>query len=216
MSYRKRVQVWARFLLQFSVIGRSSDVTGEYCPLIENIIFPDNQIDYLPDGIPRWLIVTFLDWKSRPVWHKTQIPRYKIRIYANHVDTRFCPIHWLIHHWDIENLVSGPIVQARNEDQYRNDLKSLFNSVGFDYTSHSVRRSAAQWARRCGADLVVIRNVGRWVSYTSLLYYIAEAEQAARAAMRKNNNSGIDPVIYYWIFDTDTMINTMDKGSPSS
>ena len=39
----------------------------------------------------------------------------------------------------------------------------------------------------------------------------AEAEKQARIAMRNNNN--IDPVIYYWIFDTDTMIDTMDRGS---
>ena len=211
LSFRKRVSVWSRFLLQFAIIGRASDVTGNYCPLIENCTFPTHELNLLPDGMPRWIEICLLDWKSRPTWHKTAQPRYKIRIYANHIDLRFCPLHWLFVHWELEDLKSGPLVIHRLEDQYRTDLKNLFTACGFDYSSHSVRRSAAQWARRCGADLVNIRNVGRWVSFRSLLFYIAEAEKQARTAMRNNNN--IDPVIYYWIFDTDTMIDTMDRGS---
>ena len=211
LSFKKRVSVWSRFLLQFSIIGRASDVTGDYCPLIENSTFPTHELNFLPDGMPRWVEICLLDWKSRPTWHKNANPRYKIRIYANHIDLRFCPLHWLLVHWEIEDLKSGPFVIHKLEDQYRLDLKNLFTACGFDYSSHSVRRSAAQWARRCGADLVNIRNVGRWVSFKSLLFYIAEAEKQARIAMRNNNN--IDPVIYYWIFDTDTMIDTMDRGS---
>ena len=74
-----------------------------------------------------------------------------------------------------------------------------------------MRRSAAQWGRHCGADLVILCNIGCWVSFRSLLFYIAEAEKEVRIAIQNNNN--IDPVLRYWIFDTDSMIDTMDKPS---
>lgn len=37
--------------------------------------------------------------------------------------------------------------------------KDLF---GRPYTTHSIRRSAAQWAARCGADDSTIKRAGRW------------------------------------------------------
>jgi hypothetical protein len=45
-----------------------------------------------------------------------------------------------------------------------------------DCSSHSFRHLAAQWARRSGAD-IVIRNIARWVGYSNLFLYIAEAEK---------------------------------------
>ena len=94
-TFEKRVAVWARFLLQFAIIGRSSDVTT-HCPSIQKVLFPTHERDYLSDGLSRYIVIKLDDWKSRPTWHKTQLPfGYKIRIYANHIDTRFCPIHWL-------------------------------------------------------------------------------------------------------------------------
>ena len=170
-SFNKRVAVWARFLLQFAIIGRSSDVTT-HCPTINKVQFPTSEIDYLPDGLPRFIVIFLDDWKSRPTWHKSQTPNgYRLRLYANHLDTRFCPVHWLLLHWHLEGIArddqTGPIIAHCVQDQYRKDLKKLFNKCGFAYTSHSVRRSAAQWGRRCGADLVILRNVGRWTSRAS-------------------------------------------------
>ena len=173
--------------------------------------FPEHENDYLPDGTPRYVTVIMTHWKSRPKWHKEQIPEYRLRIYANHVDSRFCPLTWLFIHWDTENLSTGPIVASSSESTYRTSIKKLFEYCGFECTSHSLRRSAAQWARRCGADWTTIRNVGRWVSYINVLIYIADGEAHARVAIR--NNNGIDPVLSYWIFDSDTMVDTMDKGA---
>jgi len=31
-----------------------------------------------------------------------------------------------------------------------------------EYTTHSIRRSAARWATRCGADDSTIKRAGRW------------------------------------------------------
>ena len=43
------------------------------------------------------------------------------------------------------------------------------------------------------------------------MIYIADGEAHARLAIR--NNHGIDPVLSIWIFDSDTMVDTMDKGA---
>ena len=211
MTYKKRVAIWSRFLLQFNIIGRASCVSGPYCPLIDDVKFPTDEQDYLPDGLPRYIIIVLNNWKHRPAWHKLQVPNFRIRIYANHVDSRFCPLHWIFRHWVLEDISTGPMILEKKHSTYRNDLRRLFLSCGFRYTSHSIRRTASQWARRCGADISIIRNVGRWVSYGSLFFYIAEAERAAREAMQKNGN--IDPLFGIWIFDTDTSIDTMNKPS---
>ena len=125
-NHRRRVSVWSRFLVQFSIIGRASDVT-ENCPLIEKLKFPEHENNYLPDGTPRFVTVILTHWKSRPDWHKLQIPEYKLRIYANHVDSRFCPITWSFIHWELKNISSGPIVSATSETSYRTSIKKLFS-----------------------------------------------------------------------------------------
>jgi hypothetical protein len=56
----------------------------------------------------------------------------------------------------------------------------------------------------------VIRSIGRWVEYSNLLLYIAEAEKISREKPR--NNNGRDPLWDFWMFDTDTQWDTMNKG----
>ncbi|XP_048581648.1 uncharacterized protein LOC116614190 isoform X2 [Nematostella vectensis] len=53
--------------------------------------------------------------------------------------------------------------------------KALFEKP---YTTHSIRRSAARWAARCGADDSTIKRTGRWKSSSFELY-----TQDARAEM---------------------------------
>ena len=108
-------------------------------------------------------------------------------------------------------MTSGPMVKSRSENCWYKDLVKLFSACGLDHSSHSIQGSAAQWARRCDADLVVIRSVGRWVSFKSVMYYIAEGEKISRGLLCENNN--VDPVLSIWLFDTDSMWDTMDKGS---
>jgi hypothetical protein len=92
------------------------------------------------------------------------------------------------------------------------DLKHLFVAAGLPKcSSHSIRRSAAQWARRCGADIVVIKNVGCWVDLRNLFFCITEAEKKSRDKRRRNN--GQDPVWDVWWFDTDTQDDTMTNGA---
>jgi hypothetical protein len=215
-TWSKKVRVWARLLVTIALIARSSDVT-DYCPKLENIKLPDDPMDFTPDGMPRFLQVTFDDWKGRPAWSKTQQPKYRVRLYGNPKNLSFCPIHWLFKHWSLRKkdgnpLTSGPMVEHVSSKNNMADLKKLFRAAGMgDCSSHSFRRSAAQWARRSGADIVVIRNIARWVGYSNLFLYIAEAEKISRDKRRRNQ--GRDPVWDFWMFDTDSQYDTMDKGA---
>jgi len=40
ISDKNKRRLWSRFLVQFALVARSSDVAGEYCPLMENVSFP--------------------------------------------------------------------------------------------------------------------------------------------------------------------------------
>ena len=67
-----------------------------------------------------------------------------------------------------------------------------------DCSSHSLRYSAAQWARRCGADLNLVKRVGRWVNLLILMEYLAEGEQDIAI----DPETGIDDIQRIFVFDT--------------
>jgi superfamily II DNA helicase RecQ len=48
-----------------------------------------------------------------------------------------------------------------------------FPDIRHVVTTHSIMRSAAQWAARCGADDSTIKRAGRWCVFCKCLRYIA-------------------------------------------
>ena len=210
-SYFDKVKYWCRIILQISIFARSSDVTT-YCPDLENVKFPDNTNHILSDGVPRWIIISFKDWKRRTTACKQRNPYYKIRLYANEKNLQFCPVRWLLLHWKLrlekgEDISKGPICSKMTTDTYQEKLRDLGKLADLKLSSHSLRCTGAQWAKRCGADLDHIRNIGRWVDTGTLMGYIAEALNAQTIAMNMNN--GIDPVWNFWFFDTNSQIHTI-------
>jgi hypothetical protein len=206
----KRVEFWARLLTEISLIGRTSCVTT-YLPKLEDCEMPRDDEDYYDDGLPRCIVAGFRDWKSRSKKCKSKHPVYKIRLYGNPKGFKYCPLHWIFEHWSRQASpdLGGPITKSMSEDWYNKRLKEVFqNTAGLENcTGHSIRRTAAQWARRCGADLFVIKNVGRWASLDNLALYLIEADEKARARMR--NNGGRDPVRDFWEFDPDSQFDTV-------
>jgi hypothetical protein len=97
IPYERKVHTWARLLGQIVTISRSSDVTGQFCPLIKDCKFPSTQAGHLPDGNPAWIQVSWTDWKGRPQRYKKA--HYKIKIHANPLDLNYCPLHWLQLSW---------------------------------------------------------------------------------------------------------------------
>jgi hypothetical protein len=107
-------------------------------------------------------------------------------------------------------VTSGLILEHVASANNMRDFKKLFRAAGLgDCSSHSIRRSPSHWGRRCGADTVVIRNIGRWVACANLLIYIAAAEKVSRDKRRRNYDR--DPVWDFWMFDTDSQSDAMNK-----
>ncbi|XP_073237719.1 uncharacterized protein [Porites lutea] len=75
---------------------------------------------------------------------------------------------------------------ARGITTYRKTFfemsKALFEK---EFTTHSIRRSAARWAARCGADDSTIKRAGRWKCSAFELY-----TQDARAEIIKEQHDG--------------------------
>ncbi|XP_067023427.1 uncharacterized protein [Acropora muricata] len=86
---------------------------------------------------------------------------------------------------------------ARGVTTYRKTFLETSNILfGKDFTTHSIRRSAARWAARCGANDSSIKRAGRWKSNSFELY-----TQDARAEMIKEHHDG-QPVSDHkiWMF----------------
>jgi hypothetical protein len=115
-------------------------------------------------------------------------------------------------HWRLRTGNGGdptePILKSMTSETWRLKLQNLFDLIGEDGSSHSLRRAAAMWAHRCGADLFVIKNVGRWETIKHVMVYIAEGRLLIREALTKNN--GVDPIFEFWPFSTETMQCTLE------
>ena len=93
------------------IMGRGSDVS-EFCPLIEDLQFPDDKELYGRDGIPKYVDVYMREWKG----HRNKEP-YPIRMWRNFLQPdKYCPVLWLMV-WllrlrDNFGIVKGPIFPA--------------------------------------------------------------------------------------------------------
>jgi hypothetical protein len=65
------------------------------------------------DGIPAWIDLGLVDWKCRTKKNKGK--RYSIRLHRNHVDVRFCPVHWLLVYLKYYDIANSPEVALTNQ-----------------------------------------------------------------------------------------------------
>ena len=206
-SWSKKVKFWARFLVQMAIIGRASDVCKQYCPTIADCSFPVLAQDVLADGTPAYIELIWYNWKWRP--KKYRKAPYKIRLHANPIDQNYCPVHWLMLHWSLRGDYEGtePILESLTAKTYQSHVSEIFLLCGLNGSSHSVRRMAAQWASRCGADMSVVRDVGRWSSLEIMLKYLSEGRQMHKGKIRDEGN---DPIFNFWVFNFGTQVSSMD------
>ena len=64
-------------------------------------------------------------------------------------------------------------------------------------TNQSIRRSAAQWAGRCGAEMRDAKNTGRWKSVAMLVKYMGHGA-FVRAAHESGGDD--DPIFLFWVY----------------
>eukprot|EP00596_Hydrurales_sp_CCMP1899_P001148 CAMPEP_0119038332 /NCGR_PEP_ID=MMETSP1177-20130426/7187_1 /TAXON_ID=2985 /ORGANISM="Ochromonas sp, Strain CCMP1899" /LENGTH=287 /DNA_ID=CAMNT_0007000779 /DNA_START=332 /DNA_END=1192 /DNA_ORIENTATION=- len=89
---------------------------------------------------------------------------------------------------------SGNIVNM-SVDMWSDVLSTIFALTRyFKASPHSIRRSAAQWAARCGAESYQIQNAGRWnKDSTSWRTYVAAGEQESARFLDR-----LDPIRELW------------------
>jgi hypothetical protein len=205
-NYQWKVKLWCRLLVQIGTIARASDVT-EYCPHLGSVKFPVHENDWFKDGSPAYIRLEWTNWKHCP--SKMKGKPYYIRLYANPKDQRFCPVFWLQAHWMHYNPTDSdaPIIQKFTSETYRKHLKALFKAADLpDSSSHSVRRSAAQWAFRCCEESLIVRNVGRWVSLDNVVAYLCEGTRRLTEYLDEHGLT-IDPIGEFWFFNSRTMVS---------
>ena len=79
-------------------------------------------------------------------------------------------------------------------DNWSDICRSIFRGAGVpEATTHSIRKSAAVWVARCGAEEYQIREAGRWIKGDSYMLYIKSGKSIANLATNRNDDS-IDPI----------------------
>ena len=53
LSDDERRELWHMLLVDMNSLGRASDVTGNHCPLLEDVEFPKSANDHLSDTLHR-------------------------------------------------------------------------------------------------------------------------------------------------------------------
>ncbi|XP_066021558.1 uncharacterized protein [Pocillopora verrucosa] len=133
-----------------------------------------------------------------------------LTLWSNPFNKQLCPVTALIAWLLVADIRGGYLFPrvgknnravlrncARGVTTYRKTFlemsKALFEK---EFTTHSIRRSAARWAARCGADDSTIKRAGRWKSSSFELY-----TQDARAEMIKEQHDG-NPIFDHkmWMF----------------
>jgi hypothetical protein len=212
-SYKKRLEVWTTFLCQANIIGRGSDVT-QFCPVWEDVKVP-NKLD--ADGLPAWIIVKLRDWKWRKTKRRGGKP-LEFLIKRNYLDPRFCFIFNLFMMSNVfgykggkeKGRIFGKTFNSKNSKAYIGALKHMFVTAstipGYEHlekcSSHSVRRTFAQWADTCGYDPFAIMEIGRWTDVPTLRIYV----DANRNAQKKNlllDPKYENPGFKLWLFETE-------------
>lgn len=219
----RMLMCWTMFLVAMVLMGRACDLTT-YCPTYEDLRLPPED-EWDNDGYPQYIDIGLRDWKWRRARNKGS--RYSIKAHRNYLDGRFCPVFWLMMWLDHSKIKSGPIFQLRDKGEFKGNIMNpdvwvgmtnrLFADTGlydpkgaeeFDdddgvighskgCTNHAIRKTACQWAGRCDANPLDVKNAGRWKSYEQMSEYHSQGA----AKRRKNTRNGArDPIRRVWVW----------------
>ena len=200
----------------------------EYCPTFEDTYLPEAESQWDADGLPKYIEIGLLRWKTRTT--ANQGKRYGMRLHRNYLDSRFCPVTWLLMWLHHSGIKEGPLFQqiitggrpnghALAESTWRKATIKMFAAAGlYKYahvdedtghrvpaqgvTNHGIRRAACQWAGRCGGSEVDVMNNGRWKTVAEMIKYMA---QGATTRNRHELDMGTDPIFKTWVWKPVTM-----------
>jgi len=127
-SQLKQIGTWSMWLTGKAHLHRGSDI-HKYPACFENLKFPQSPGDYNQLGIPKYIIMGYTDWKGRPVKEVNKGP-YEMLLWRNDLDTKYCPVVWLMLWLQVSRIRSGPIYprfNVRGDDISR--VASMVSSV---------------------------------------------------------------------------------------
>ena len=225
-----RIQIWTMLLVGICMCARASELT-QYCPTFENTSLPESEPQWDSDGVPKFITIALLDWKTRSKANKGK--PYKMRLWRNYLDPRFCPVLWLMTWLHYSGIEQGPLFQkfehskpnGQNlaEDAWTNATRKLFTAAGlyvpghknegqlegqYEYvppkgvTNHGIRRSACQWAGRCKANELDVALASRHRTYAELAKYMG---QGAKMREQYEQDNMADPIFSTWVFKPVTV-----------
>jgi len=218
----KRLCAWSMLLIAMSIMARASCITT-FCPLIEDTRLPKAR-HWDKDGLPKYIIICMTDWKSRKKSNKGK--KYYLKIHRNYLDETYCPVTWTLIYLSYAGLESGPLFQRLVKGKgclpvtdtiWCGMTNHWFAKAGIRVqggggsegnprmpasgaTNHSIRRSAAQWAGRCGAREMDVRNAGRWRSMAILAKYMAQGAVQREEYEDDEEGPREDPIFSMFVF----------------
>ena len=81
--------------------------------------------------------------------------------------------------------------------------KNVVEQAGRGVTNQGIRRSAAQWAGRCGCQLILdLANNGRWKTLDTIAVYMG---QGAKKRKEAEFAHGTDPIFRTWVWKPVTV-----------
>lgn len=100
------VRLWAIFLVMCAFIMRVSEITL-FCPTFEHVRLPTDPRDWNDLGLPEFIELGLVQWKGR-----TNRSVYWMKLNRNVIDTKFCPVFWLMYWFVMAGLIDetkGPV-----------------------------------------------------------------------------------------------------------
>lgn len=171
------------------------------------------------------LVLAWRDWETRPQRHKGD--PCEVRLHANPNDARLCPVFWLTESLELgeekfnrsndkkkrATWEDSPILPPLSLTVCQKKLRVRFETAGCAcHASHSLVRSGAHWAARCGLDILEVKDVGRWVNLQHLKRHVSKGKHHAE---NRRTENGSNPVIDFWVHDRNAHCSTV-KGADKS
>ena len=85
-GFERMLRCGTMFLIAMVLMARASNLTT-FCPIVEDLILPQDENDWDPDGYPKWIDIGLQNWKWRS--KKNNGKRHSIKAHRNYVDSIF-------------------------------------------------------------------------------------------------------------------------------
>ena len=199
LTVDSRVKYWSMFLVMIVACARASCVST-YVPTMENIVLPEAHL-WDADGLPAWIELGWLDWKSRNGGNRNK--RFGIMLHRNYLDSRFCPVFWLMSWLWRSGITTGPIWGDDETNKPKTVEKAMKFIVSFmtvaGLTCHSIRKTGAQWIGRCHGDSSDCMLAGRWNTPQMVARYIGDGHKRAHD-FGEVGSEHQDPIYHTWFW----------------